>query len=285
MDSENTVFNSANNCNAIIETSTKTLILGCKSTVIPNTVKAIGSYAFQDCYGLTSVTIPKGVTSIGDMAFSGCYYLESIVVESGNTKYNSANNCNAIIETSTKTLIVGCMNTVIPNTIKVIGDNAFRYCYFLKELKIPNSVTTIGSNAFYGCSELKELKIPNSVTSIGNYAISYCSGLEKIISNITDVFETEQMTFWGNENATLYVPEGLVSTYQSTVGWNQFNRIKEIPKLGDTNEDGDINISDVVSLVNRILGDSSSYYFYDTNDDGAVNISDVVKLVNMILGD
>lgn len=284
VDSENTVFNSANNCNAIIETSTKTLILGCRSTVIPNTIKAIGSYAFQDCYGLTSVTIPKSVTSIGNMAFSGCSYLASIVVESGNANYNSANNCNAIIETSTNTLIVGCMNTVIPNTVKAIGDNAFRDNYFLEELKIPNSVTSIGQYAFYYCLRLKELNIPKSVTSIGNYAISYCADLEKIISNITDVFETEQMTFWGNENATLYVPKGLVSTYRSTAGWNQFTRIKEIPKLGDTNEDGNINISDVVSLVNRILSDSKAYYFYDTNDDGNVNISDVVKLVNVILG-
>ena len=284
VESGNTHYNSANNCNAIIETSTGTLILGCKSTVIPNTVKAIGSSAFQDCNGLTSVTIPRSVTSIGENAFSGCYNLASIVVESGNTKFNSANNCNAIIESSTNTLIVGCRKTVIPNTVKVIGDNAFRDCYYLEEMKIPNSVTTIGQFAFYSCYNLKELNIPKSVTSIGDYAVSYCDDLEKLICYITDVFNTENMTFWGNVNATLYVPKGLVSKYQSAAGWNQISSIKEIPKSGDTNEDGNINISDVVTLVNRILGDSKAYYFYDTNDDGNINISDVVKLVNMILG-
>ena len=284
VESGNTHYNSANNCNAIIETSTGTLILGCKSTVIPNTVKAIGSSAFQGCNGLTSVTIPKSVTSIGENAFSGCYNLASIVVESGNTKYNSVNNCNAIIESSTNTLIVGCRKTVIPNTVKVIGDNAFRDCYYLEEMKIPNSVTTIGQYAFYSCYNLKELNIPKSVTSIGDYAVSYCDDLEKLICYITDVFNTENMTFWGNVNATLYVPKGLVSKYQSAAGWNQISSIKEIPKSGDTNEDGNINISDVVTLVNRILGDSKAYYFYDTNDDGNINISDVVNLVNMILG-
>ncbi|MBQ2361409.1 MAG: leucine-rich repeat protein, partial [Prevotella sp.] len=284
VESGNTHYNSVNNCNAIIETSTNTLIVGCWLTVIPNTVKAIGKSAFEGCYGLRSVTIPKSVTSIGDYAFRGCNDLESIVVESGNTKYNSANNCNAIIESSTNTLIVGCMNTVIPNTVKKIGDYAFYRCFYLEDLKIPNSVTSIGNYAFYHCYGLKELNIPKSVTSISDYAISYCTRLEKIVSYVTNVFDARQLAFWGNSQATLYVPEGLVSKYQSADGWKQISTIKAFPKSGDTNEDGNINISDVVTLVNRILGDSKAYYFYDTNDDGIVNISDVVKLVNMILG-
>ena len=121
------------------------------SVEIPNSVTRIGSYAFWDCSGLNSVTIPNSVTYIGDDAFNGCSGLTSIIVKERNTVYDSRNNCNAIIETSSNTLIIGCENTVIPNTVTRIG-----YC------------------AFYNCSGLTSINIPNSVTNIGNYAFAYC---------------------------------------------------------------------------------------------------------------
>ena len=40
----------------------------------------IGSYAFQDCYGLTSLTLPAGITSISSYAFGNCSGLTSIYV-------------------------------------------------------------------------------------------------------------------------------------------------------------------------------------------------------------
>ena len=110
---------------------------------IPNSVTTICQGAFFCCSGLTSLTIPKSVTSIGSRTFDSCG-LTSIVVESGNTKYDSRDNSNAIIETATNTLIAGCKNTVIPNSVTSIGDGAFRDCYDLTSLTIPNSVTSIG---------------------------------------------------------------------------------------------------------------------------------------------
>ena len=74
---------------------------GLTSVTIPNSVKSIGNRAFRDCSGLTSVTIGNSVTSIGDAAFVSCSGLTSIMVEEGNSKYDSRNNCNAIIETGT----------------------------------------------------------------------------------------------------------------------------------------------------------------------------------------
>ena len=101
---------------------------GLTSITIPNSVTSIGSDAFYYCTGLTSITIPNSVTSIGDWAFRGCSGLTSIVVEEGNTVYDSRENCNAIIETATNTLIAGCQNTVIPNSVTSIGDYAFYCC-------------------------------------------------------------------------------------------------------------------------------------------------------------
>lgn len=114
------------------------------SLTLPNSITHIGASAFNDWLSLTSVKIPKSVVSIEDNPFERCSRLESIVVESGNANYNSANNCNAIIETSTKTLISGCMNTKIPNTVKAINNHAFSGCIGLTEVTIPNSVTSIG---------------------------------------------------------------------------------------------------------------------------------------------
>ena len=108
--------------------------------------------------------------NIPDYAFSGCTGLTSVVVDGNNTKYDSRENCNAIIETETNTLIAGCKNTIIPNSVTSIGDNAFYKCTGLTSITIPNSVTSIGSSAFYGCTGLTSITIPNSVTSIGSGA-------------------------------------------------------------------------------------------------------------------
>ena len=180
VDSGNTVYDSRNNCNAIIETATNTLITGCQNTVIPNSVTSIGQYAFSGCSGLTSITIPNSVTIIGQNAFLACSGLTSIKVDSSNTVYDSRNNCNAIIETATNTLITGCQNTVIPNSVTSIGQYAFSGCTGLTSITIPDSVTTISGYAFNGCTGLTSITIGNSVTSIDNYAFNGCTGLTSV---------------------------------------------------------------------------------------------------------
>ena len=153
---------------------------GLTSVVIGNSVTSIGEHAFYYCQGLTSITIPNSVTSIGDGAFAHCSGLTNIIVESGNMYYDSRDNCNAIIETTTNTLLAGCQKTIIPNDVTSIGDGAFVYCSGLTSITIPNSVTSIGYEAFYNCTGLTSITIPNSVTSIGDYAFQYCTGLTSI---------------------------------------------------------------------------------------------------------
>ena len=157
-----------------------------RNVVIPERVNghkvtSIRYKAFEGYSSLTSVTIPNSVTSIGYSAFSGCSGLTSIKVDNGNSKYDSRNDCNAIIETASNILIAGCKNTVIPNSVTSIGGYAFSGSSGLTSITIPNSVTNIGGGAFYQCTGLTSITIPNSVTSIGGKAFYGCSGLEKMV--------------------------------------------------------------------------------------------------------
>ena len=193
-------------------------------------VTTIGEDAFSFCTGLTSVAIPNSVTTIGEHAFSGCTGLTSIVVKNGNPKYDSRNNCNAIIETETNTLIAGCKNTTIPNSVTTIGQWAFSGCTGLTSVSIPNSVTEIGRSAFEDCIGLTSVTIPNSVTVIDGLAFFGCSGLTSITSRIQNPKEVglgaNNFDVVDKENCVLYVPAASVKLYKEAPQWNEFSNIK-----------------------------------------------------------
>ena len=176
---------------------------------IPNNVTYIGDYAFAECYHLTSITIPADVMSIGEGAFSGCIGLTTLKVDNSNQYYDSRDNCNAIIETSSNKIIAGCNNTVIPANIAIIGEAAFEGYSEITSITIPTTVTSIEGFAFHRCTALTSIIIPNSVTSIMSAAFSECRGLTSItiqdgVKNIEDIY-----VFGGCENLkALYTKKG-----------------------------------------------------------------------------
>ena len=215
VDPANEDFDSRDNCNAIIKKYNDELIVGCKNSTIPDGVVSIAEDAFNRCSGLTSITIPSSVTEIGGWSFwftgltsinipasvtyigtnpfGGCAELTEITVESGNTVFDSRNGCNAIIRTSTNELLAGCQNTVIPDDVTRIGDNAFYYCStFTGKLVIPENITSIGKYAFEKCTGLTgSLIIPNTVVELGESAFAYCTGFDGTLTL------SESLTFIG----------------------------------------------------------------------------------------
>lgn len=260
---DNPVFDSRNNCNAIIKTKENELIVGCAGTKIPNTVKSIGSYAFKygnsalyeinipdnvdsianyayiGAWNVKKITIGKGLRTMGNRSFDGCSRANSITVSSANPYFDSRDNCNAIIETATNRLILGCNNTVIPNSIKTIGIYAFESNYNIASITIPNSVTAIEDRAFAYMGNLRSITIGKNVKTMGKNILLHHSDNRKLMSIRSlidfptdidkDVFSKE---YWLEDSiynhVTLYIPKGSKANYQSAAGWQNFKHIVEI---------------------------------------------------------
>ena len=214
------------------------------SVTIPDSVTSIGCDAFSGCESLTSVTIPDSVASIGDGAFEGCTGLTSITVAENNSVYDSRNHCNAVIETATDTLLFGCQNTVIPE-----------------------SVEGIGGFAFYGCKRLTSVTIPDSVTSIDDYAFGY--------------YNSDHNYFLKNEGFIIRGSKGSAAeAYANENGFVFIERSAPAVLVGDVNGDGKVNGADSGVLSRYTSGwdgyeaEIKNMDAADINGDGKVNGAD-----------
>lgn len=243
VEDENPVYDSRNDCNAIIETATNKLVQACKNAIIPNDVVSVGTEAFEGILadvelpnsvveigyrafyasGLTKIFIPNSVKYIGSEAFISCDDVESISVESGNSTYDSRNDCNAIVKTSNNQLIVGCKNTFIPEDVTIIGDFAFKNCVGLTNIEIPENVTYIGDYAFQNCVNLETIEIPSSVVTIGFCAFCNCSSFTSIKCWAETLPYATSSVFDGcSEDMVIYVPGKSLELYNEHYPWKNY---------------------------------------------------------------
>ncbi len=205
-----------------------------RSYSLPDTVTTIAEHAFGDCYDLEEVTldnnlevvedyafygyiadeeiiIPDSVISIGEKAFGNI----NVVVSEGNGTYSSE---DGVLFNKYKTVLISYMKRnertsyTLPNTVKIIADNAFEGAYRLSEIVFPESLINIGNSAFSDCDYLTEVVIPENVAYIGEAAFSGCDRLTKITvaANNKDYSSQDGVLF--NKDKTLLIQYPVKST-------------------------------------------------------------------------
>ena len=217
----NPIYDSRDNCNAIIETASNNLFKGCVNTTIPNTITSIGDYAFDNVFifisdNPASIVIPNSVKSIGNAAFRYCTTLASVVLSEGLTSIGHY-------------AFYGCYDLAsitLPNSMTDIGDYAFSRCSSFKSVVIPDGVTSVGNGSFNSCSDLEFLTIGSGVQTFGWNVFENTYALKTVICKIVEV-PYVQFYFSGTvfADATLYVPAESIEAYKADYTWGRFGTI------------------------------------------------------------
>lgn len=257
----NTVFDSRDNCNAIIHTSSNKLMLGFASTVIPASVKVIGYGAFQECTNLTSIVIPEGVTYIDHYAFFNCTSLTSITIPNTVRRagfqifdgtaltepvYNQyvffrmpqyaaqatgEYTVPAGIEQIAGYAFYGCSDLTaihLPASLKIVDTEAFWYCN-VTEMVIPDNVDSIADYAFDYMENVTKITLPANLKQIGVWVFAGCNQLEQIIcpAEVPASIYGDAIDLVGDLNdpssIKLYVPDASVPAYKGADGWKEFD--------------------------------------------------------------
>ena len=200
---------------------------------LPDSVVTLGTRAFYNC-NITSMRIPANVTDIGKGLFGYCDKLVKVTVDEKNKFYDSRNGCNAIIRKNGSVLIAGCSKTVIPDTVKCIGEDAFEACDTLTSIVIPSSVERIDDSAFESCSNLKNVTMSKGLKEIGDYAFEFCSSLIEI-SIPYGVIEIESEAFGSCYRLTkITIPSSVKRIGYDLFGYKKKSDVKIYCDAGST---------------------------------------------------
>ncbi len=198
---------------------------------IPESANEICPVAFCHNKNMTDLVLPKNITKIS-VQNPFCYNTQLVTMraEEGNPSFDSRDNCNALIQTATNTLIAGCKTTVIPNTVKALGRSSFNNCTDLDSIFIPASVDSIGKYAFYTCTGLKKFTFPSSMKVMADSTFWKATNLEEVISLTAKPFKIDESDFEDitYNTAVLKVAPGTKKLYQTATGWRKFAQIVEL---------------------------------------------------------
>jgi hypothetical protein len=220
-------------------------------------VNKIEDGAFINCWEMTTITIPGNVKSVGSNIFGGCRKLCSIVVDSNNRYYDSRNNCNAIIETTTATLVAICSTTQIPDSVKVIGDCGFSWFLDSTSFVIPDNIIEIGDSAFESCKELSSVVFPNSLKHIGRNAFKSCDNLSTVVFQ-ESIISIGEEAFWFCRNLKrVNFPKGLEKIGDGAFSHSGLVEVKipqNVREIGDNPFGGCSNLTSImVDYENKVF--------------------------------
>ena len=263
---------------------------GCDSLAsieIPNSVIHIGDGAFFGCKSLTSIYIPERVKEIGEDILSECSNLTSIIVDEHNTFYDSRDNCNAIIETKTNTLIAGCATTIIPKGVTKIAHQAFGGSG-LKTVVLPDGLVEIEQAAFCACAELETIIIPESVAIIGALAFCGCDSLTsiKLPSSVENI---EESAFWQCKHlSTIIIPHGSKEKFERLLpGYGDLlveQSVDNEDLNGSFTDEHGVKYSSDMKILKRTPKEMSDYSIIDgTKTIGDASFSNCESLVSVTI--
>ena len=238
VDKNNKVYDSREGCNAIIETKTNTLIIGCNASTIPNTVTAIARYAFQGCANLAIEHLPTSVVKVGAYAFDytplypldkepeeGAHYIDHILYKYYSTDYETPKAL--LVKDGTLGIAeYACSgykfsSLTLPTSLKCIEMGAFTDAQ-LSQLSLPASVEYIGDYAFSN-NLLTNITIPENVKYIGAVAFS-----PNLLTSITwNAIDCETSEWAGGYIASSVF--GNDASYYSLKSFTFGNKVKTIP--------------------------------------------------------
>ena len=222
---------------------------GLENLKLPESVTTIGQSAFNSCDKLVSIDLPKTTTNVDPRAFQFCTKLTSINVDDANTMYSSVD---------------GVLLSKDKETLKVFPPGKANDNFTL----LPPSIKTIGEYAFYYCKNLKNVTIPNKVTKIEKAAFQLCENLNTITFLCDDMINPTNIAQGGNDRAfddgtsgsknmfpliDINVRKEKLTTYQADTYYSKFKSIS--PSFVDGKEEY-IAVSDnAVDLLNTTATD------------------------------
>lgn len=236
-------------CNAIFDIQSKSLIEGCSSSeipedcdtiaenafagtgieeaIIPDNIKSIKENAFENCEDLETLSIGSNVEDITTGSFAGCSSLSTISVNEDNPTYDSRDDSNAVIETATDSIVVGCVNTTIPDTVLRIAPKAFKGQSSMVTFTLPEQIESVGSEAFSDCTSLDTFTVESETPSeLG-----------------ADAFENVDSSF------KIMVPKNTADIYKEASGWSEYADVIEEP----------ITYSVVLTILRTSTGSSALF--------------------------
>ena len=267
------------------------LLYSCKqleNVYLPSTLEQIGNQAFRYCSKLSSIELPSMLSSIGTSAFRNCTNLTNVTF----------NDCTPTISNYAFHQ-TGYYNNVTEGVVYV---GSMAYCYIgtmadSTNLELEEGITFIADRCFVNQTGITQLTLPNSLKRIGANSFNGCNNITYVESKIENpsecVLTSNAFTSGVYSNAQLHVPYNAKALYTIQENWRKFTTIIEAILLGDANDDGYVNVSDVVHIINRILLGKEVEYTVDDvvtcindilSDSSNSSVDDIVAIVNNILG-
>ncbi len=287
------------------------IFFGCtalRSIIMPDEVKEIGAGAFAGCYALADLHLPASLEAIHARMFQSCplreleipaavkevgeaallaTLLTKLTVNSANKKFDSRDNCNAIIRTADNTLVAATDGTFIPETVDSIAEMAFVELDGIHSVTLPKGLKSIAPYAFHNL---------NNLTIITSYITNPAGVLKE------NGFSSDWETVTPQNTATLYVPAGTLAAYKADAEWGKFKHIvemtdaskpAEVEDLKPLAEDGGADLTKITSetdITNTVVDnlyltcDTANGDHYDATEKALVfkTVVDEYMLSNIL---